>query len=212
MKKLGFQIRNLRENKGLSQSELARNAGISNDYMNKIELSKVSNVGIEILEAIAQALGTSAAELIYEAELNKRPPNAYDAPSYTPHDVPVVGLAKAGRGGFFDNLGHPPGDWPHKIHRPEDVTDPLAYAVTVDGDSMEPVLKKGHKVMVVTDKEAQNGDWVVVQLKSGEIMVKELTMKDGFVLLKSLNPLHEPVMVKKSEVRAIHPVVWIKRK
>lgn len=56
---IGENIRKTREQKGISQSNLARLAGVSNDYMNKIECDKVSNVGLEKLAAIAFALNIS---------------------------------------------------------------------------------------------------------------------------------------------------------
>ncbi|PIR25632.1 MAG: hypothetical protein COX62_04535 [Deltaproteobacteria bacterium CG_4_10_14_0_2_um_filter_43_8] len=213
---LGEIVRKFREEKGLSQEALARLANCSTSFIGKLERWEEGgrNPSLDTIEAIGNALKIPIYKIITDlGELSQeRPPNAVDAPSYIPHDIPVVGLAKAGRGGFFGDDGLPVDDWSKKIHRPSDVKDPHAYAVVIEGNSMEPVLKKGHKVLVITDREAQAGDWVVVQLKSGEVMVKEVSMKDGLVLLKSLNPLHEPIVLKKSEVLAIHPVVWIKRK
>lgn len=48
----------------MPQSKLARLAGISNDYMHKIEAEKVTNVGIEVLEKIAKALEVNIYEIL----------------------------------------------------------------------------------------------------------------------------------------------------
>lgn len=64
--KLGERIKKTRRYKGLSQSQLARAAGISNDYMSRIELGKVSNVGIEVIESLAKALEVSPSSLLYD--------------------------------------------------------------------------------------------------------------------------------------------------
>lgn len=61
----GDRIAQIRESKeNLSQSGLARLAGISNDYMHKIESGKAKNVGIEVFERIAAALGVSLHDII----------------------------------------------------------------------------------------------------------------------------------------------------
>ncbi len=41
----------------LDQVELARRADVSNGYISDIERRKVSNVGIEVIESLAKALG-----------------------------------------------------------------------------------------------------------------------------------------------------------
>lgn len=206
----GIKLRKLREAKGWDQGELARESDISQGLISHYETGK-RRPGYENIVKISKALGVDL-EAFEETIKKIRPKDAEDAPRYKPNDIPEVGLVQAGRGGFFDPEGHPMGDWPRKFHRPEDVSDPNAYVVRVQGDSMEPFLKNGHRLMCVTNQEAVPGDMVVVQLKNDEFMVKELTLKDGMIILKSLNPLHEPIVLNKKEVRAIHPVVWIKRK
>lgn len=62
---IGERIKKLREVQGLSQGKLARAAAISNDYMHKIENGKVTNIGIEVIDSIAQALDTHPSTLLY---------------------------------------------------------------------------------------------------------------------------------------------------
>ena len=229
----GKRLKQFRNLKKMSQSEVARAANVSNEYIGKIEREEVENIGTQVVDAIAKAINVHPQDLLFKSiykeprpypmELDKivdmplllegvRPLGAEDAPYYKPHDLPEIGLVQAGRGGFFDNQGFPMGEWPKKYHRPNDVKDPNAYVVRVEGDSMEPALTKGNRVICVTNQEAIPGDWVVVQLKNDEFMIKELSMRDGMIILKSINPLHEPIVLNKKEIRAIHPVVWIKRK
>jgi transcriptional regulator with XRE-family HTH domain len=61
---IGEKIRQMRENKDISQVQLARLAGISNDYMNKIETGKVTNIGIEVIIAIVESLQVRIEDLI----------------------------------------------------------------------------------------------------------------------------------------------------
>ena len=222
---LSKKIRYCRKLQNLTQEDLARLAGLTKDYISKIERGEHTNPRRETLEVLAKALKIEISDFFIDAPLDKNlsnenknlvrdnwPPGAVPAPSYTPDDIPIVGLARAGKGGFFGADGLPVTDWDKKTHRPDDVDDPNAYALRIDGDSMEPFLRKGHTALCVTDKEPAPGDYVVVQLNSDEVMIKEYTSDGKAIVLKSINPLHAPIVLQPSQVRAIHPVVWIKRK
>ncbi|MCB1215449.1 MAG: helix-turn-helix domain-containing protein, partial [Deltaproteobacteria bacterium] len=56
IKNLSKNLRSLREKKNISQKALARMAGVSNDYANRIEKLKAGSVGLEIVSAFAKAL------------------------------------------------------------------------------------------------------------------------------------------------------------
>jgi transcriptional regulator with XRE-family HTH domain len=63
----GRTVRQSRERLDLSQEEFAEKAGIHRTYVSSIELGKV-NVGIEVANELALALGKRLSELIREAE------------------------------------------------------------------------------------------------------------------------------------------------
>ncbi len=63
----GRAVRHSREKLGLSQEEFAERAGVHRTYISSIELGKV-NVGIEIANELAIALGKRLSELVREAE------------------------------------------------------------------------------------------------------------------------------------------------
>lgn len=54
--KYGILIKKIRTSKNLSLGRLAAMASISQDYLFRIEKGKVQNIGVQILERIAQAL------------------------------------------------------------------------------------------------------------------------------------------------------------
>lgn len=60
---LGSAIRNLREQRGISQRKLALMTGTSRSYLWKIEAG-TADVGIDVLIRIAQALDVQVRELI----------------------------------------------------------------------------------------------------------------------------------------------------
>jgi transcriptional regulator with XRE-family HTH domain len=64
---LGRAIRHERERLELSQEDFAERANVHRTYISSIELGKV-NVGIEVANALASALGMKLSELVREAE------------------------------------------------------------------------------------------------------------------------------------------------
>ena len=87
--------------------------------------------------------------------------------------IPLLGLAKAGREGYFDSDGWPilSGDW-DAVEFPLTI-DKRVYALEVSGNSMEPVYREGDKLIVAPDSEIRRGDRVIAKTISGEVMVKE---------------------------------------
>ena len=63
----GRSVRQCREKLGLSQEDFAERAGIHRTYVSSIELGKV-NVGIEVANQLALALGKRLSELVEQAE------------------------------------------------------------------------------------------------------------------------------------------------
>ena len=71
----GTVVRECRQEKGLSQEELAFEAGLTRNFISLVELGQRSPT-LDTIEVLAQALGISASTLIARAErdlpLNKR--------------------------------------------------------------------------------------------------------------------------------------------
>ena len=61
---LGQRLRQSREEKGLSLSELARQAQVSKGYLSQIESGQTNRPSAQVLHRIASVLGTSVAALL----------------------------------------------------------------------------------------------------------------------------------------------------
>ena len=84
------------------------------------------------------------------------------------------------------------------------------YALEVSGDSMEPVYRAGDKLVVQPDSEARINDRVVVKVKTGEVMVKELLHKSAKKIeLKSLNPTHPLITLNPEDVCWLARVIGV---
>ena len=202
-------LRVFREQKKMSQGELAHFTGIPQSRISNYENGK-SKPDRDDLIQLAYALKRQISDFFPEQVPDvKRPASAFPAPSYIPNDIPVIGMAKAGRSGFFDDCGFPVGEGFRKVHRPDFIKDAHAYCLYVDGDSMYPI---DHRWIVycVTDQEPKSGDLVVIRTRDGEVMLKELVEKDGTVVLKSYNSSYNPIVLSKKDVVFMHKVELIK--
>lgn len=62
---MGYRIKELREEKRMTQEELANKSGVSRQTINAIENDKYSNVLMGTLAAIASALETTVDKIFY---------------------------------------------------------------------------------------------------------------------------------------------------
>ena len=63
--RVGLNVRNLRNSKGLSQEQLALAAEVDRSYISEIDLAK-NSASIDVLERIADALNVDPKELFNE--------------------------------------------------------------------------------------------------------------------------------------------------
>jgi transcriptional regulator with XRE-family HTH domain len=75
--RVGRVVRQLREASGLSQEELAAEAGLHRTYISLVERGR-RNITVDALSQIAEALGVYPSRLIAEAEKDS-PPGATKA-------------------------------------------------------------------------------------------------------------------------------------
>lgn len=191
--------------KGLSLSGLAHKAGLDPTSFNKSKRIGADGrkrwPSTESMNKVLKATNTTVFEFMEYA--GSTPP----APHYT---IPLLGLAKAGREGYFDADGYPlsTGDW-DGIDFPMQLAKGV-YALEVSGDSMMPVYREGDKLVVQPDVEIRPHDRIVIKTTSGEVMVKELLHKSAKqITLKSLNPDHTDIILKPDEVCWMARVIWV---
>lgn len=171
---LGGRIKEARELVGWDQATLAKKSGVPQPTLSALETrdstrSAYTEQLIRALPAekvnpdwIRTGRGTPAAESQVE----------YAGPTTTGRAVPVVGTAKMGDQGFYSELSSVPGagDGSVQIH----TRDPNAYAVRVRGESMAPAIRDGWYVVIEPNSPPAVGEYVLVKLRDGRKMVKEL--------------------------------------
>jgi SOS-response transcriptional repressor LexA len=124
-------------------------------------------------------------------------------------NIPVVSWAAAGKASDYEDLASQIDETVGTL-----VTDPNAFAVIVEGDSMEPSFRAGDRVVVAPNLEARNGGVVLVKLKDGRVMLKNFRRtgpNGGTIRLLSENMNYEPLEYPAEQVRFAYPVMEFKR-
>jgi len=189
---------------GLSASGLAKKAGLDPTTFNKSKrITPDGRARWPSTESVAKSLAATNTPFdvfVHLIEENGR--------AVAKKSVPLIGLAQAGKEGFFDDAGFPVGHGWDEIPFPG-VNDEHAYALEISGSSMEPAYRDDTVIILSPAASIRRGDRVVVKTKDGEVMVKELKRRSAkSIELKSLNPEHDERSLAVREVLWIHRVVW----
>src|SRR6476660_8358715 len=188
---------------GLTASGLARKAGLDPTTFNKSK--RVAVDGRErwpSTESVSKALAATNSSIdTYVALIGDG--------SRSQQSVPLLGLAQAGSGGYFDDSGFPAGKGWDEVALPA-ASDEHAYALEISGDSMKPAYRDGDIIVVSPGTPIRRGDRVVVKTSGGEVMVKELKRRTTKTLeLQSLNPAHVDRTLNADDVEWIARIVWV---
>lgn len=207
----------LAEINGLTPSGLARKSGLDATSFNKSKRVTASGrLRWPSTESIAKALKATRTDLETFVELVEQPPGATGSkPKEKTSDyrkshraVPVIGLAQAGVGGFFDDGGFPAGQGWEEIEFPS-LDGENIYALQVTGESMIPVYRDGDVIIVAPHAAVRKGDRVVVKTRDGEVMAKILSRRTAAQIeLLSFNPEHPPRILQTRQVEWIARILW----
>jgi phage repressor protein C with HTH and peptisase S24 domain len=193
----------LAERAGLSPSGLAKKSGLDPTTFNKSK--RVTGDGRErwpSTESVSKALAATNIGFATFVQL-------IDDTARAMQSVPLLGFAQAGAGGYFDDSGFPVGKGWDQVGLPA-INDEHAYALEISGDQMKPVYRDGDVIVVSPGTAIRRGDRVVVKIRDGEVMVKELKRRTAKALeLQSLNPGHADRALNAADVEWIARIVWV---
>ena len=186
----------------LSPSGLAKKSGLDPTTFNKSKrITPDGRARWPSTESVAKALGATGVSFDAFVSLIS------DA-SGAAKSMPLLALAEAGNGSYFDESGLPAGKGWDEIGFPA-VADEHAYALEISGDAMAPAYRDGDIIIVSPAAPVRRGDRIVLKTRKGEVMVKELKRQSAKqVELKSLNPEHPERIVPTGDVAWMARVVW----
>ena len=188
---------------GLSASGLAKRSGLDPTTFNKSKrITPEGRPRWPSTESVAKALAATDTTIDTFVQLIE------DSGRITVQAVPLIGLAQAGSGGYFDDGGFPAGKGWDEIAFPA-VKDEHAYALEISGESMTPAYRDGDVIVISPGAPVRRGDRVVVKTRDGEVMVKELKRRTSkTVELRSINPAHKERTLSVRDVLWVARIVW----
>ena len=190
---------------GMTASGLAKKSGLDATTFNKSKRSTVEGrlrwPSTESVSKVLDATGASLDEFLNLVSIKAADERANPR-------VPLIGLAQAGEGGYFDDGGFPTrGGWDETVF--PNFHDEHAYALEISGDSMMPLFRDGDIIVVAPQAAVRRGDRVVVKTKTGEVLAKELKRRTAkSIELKSLNPEHPDRAFDLKDVEWVARIMW----
>lgn len=121
--------------------------------------------------------------------------------------TPVVGTARMGEDGYYEEIDYPVGHGDGHVDSYS--SDPNVYALRVKGDSMHPAIRHGSFVVVEPNGRCVPGEYIVLALRDGQKMVKELVIERPHeIVIESVNGNHRKT-IDRTDIEKMHPVAAI---
>jgi phage repressor protein C with HTH and peptisase S24 domain len=197
--KIAERLMLLQDVSGMKKKDIAKTIGVSAQYLSELLRGRRAS---DTLASLVEHLINN------HTNPPKEKPNASAEVlknEIFSRKIPVVSWASAGLGADYADLCR---QMQEQID--SDSRDPNAYAIIIEGDSMQPDFRAGDIVTFNPNSFPRPGDFVVARLEeSGEAFFKRyrLTGKEGrIVILESLNPAYAPREFPAKEFRFIHPI------
>lgn len=205
-------IKKYREKMNLTKEELGNLLGVSGSYCSRIESGKTT-ISVKLMKKLIEKLGISEEDakiLKQEQAINKTPDfyaeeleelkNKIELTKLSEKKIRLkkYGIASAGSGKMnFCDLED-------DIEVYDNGFSKKAFAIQVEGDSMEPEIKDGSIVIVEPEKTSWDEikDKIAVIRYNDEIYVKRIRLNnDGrVILLESINPKYNNITILSEDI------------
>lgn len=124
-----------------------------------------------------------------------------------PDRIPLLSKIPGGNPVEWSDGEYPTGFGEEFLDR-GDVSDPNAFALLVDGDSMSPRINSGDVVIISPNTPVTNRSIAAISINEGNRTLKTIIfLKNGKILLKPENELHEPIVLEENEITFIGRVI-----
>lgn len=183
MNKLSKNVRTQMQNLGLTQAELAEQAGVAQPTIHRILSGKISTT-TKLVE-LAKALKCDVEWLVAGDGPTTEVSNVEETTTQLQGLYPVISWVQAG-------------DWAqiHEINKQDAVHYPCpvkcsdkTFLLKVSGMSMSPTFNEDELIFVDPEVEPSNGKYVVARLDDeNEATFKQLIIEGGHKFLKAANP------------------------
>lgn len=204
---LGLALKQLREREGMTQQQAAdaMEPPVTPQAWQRYERGERQVIlRSDLQEKVAAAVKATPAELQKVRDMLLGFPGGEPLTQARVLTLPIWGRARAGVAGpqIYDVASEP--------ESTIDLSVLLRTAVKtlrVAGDSMTGYVESGQVVIYDRDRWPRRGDGCVVELKSGDVLVKEYDKSDGSNLFLRQRFPDEGVTVPMSEVAGVYTII-----
>ena len=216
------RLKLLRQRAGLSMNAVSKALGWTlTRYQHYEDRYRRAYLPLEHTRALADIFakhGVPAADVLALAGLDAEPvttsspspggrpgflPRPIEVPAMPLRDLPVMGAVKGGAEGFFFNEG----EAKEYVVRPPSLAGVSnAFALYVDGESMEPRYYAGEMLYVNPNRPVTRGCFVAVEMADGQCLIKQFVRRsDEHVVLAQFNPPKE-IRLPVARVKRIYRI------
>lgn len=184
MNTLSDRMTELMQATGWSIGKIAEVAAVSSSAVSQWVNGQTQSIKLEPAIRIERESGFSALWIANgkgEKRANLPPPSdemlepEYAGRPRRSRRIPVVGTAKLGSDGYYEEISPILGGGDGAIEMASE--DPNAYSLRVRGQSMFPAIRDGWYVLIEPNGQPRTGEYVLLKLKDGRKMVKELLIR-----------------------------------
>ena len=192
---IGAMIYSRRKELGLTLEDVGNYVGVSKSTVKKWETGYIKNMRRDKIALLSELLHLDPINFVAEEQTA-----AFTAPAVR---IPVYGKVAAGIpiAAVTDFSSEDPDDW-------EEIPAQMArsgeyIALRIDGDSMEPRIRKGDVVIVRLQEQVESGDIAIVFVNGDDAVCKRVRWTDAGLTLISSNPSYEPLFFTPAEVESL---------
>lgn len=192
---IGAMIYSRRKELGLTLEDVGNYVGVSKSTVKKWETGYIKNMRRDKIALLSELLHLDPINFVAEEQTA-----AFSAPAVR---IPVYGKVAAGIpiAAVTDFTSEDPDDW-------EEIPAQMArsgeyIALRIDGDSMEPRIRKGDVVIVRLQEQVESGDIAIVFVNGDDAVCKRVRWTDAGLTLISSNPSYEPLFFTPAEVESL---------
>jgi transcriptional regulator with XRE-family HTH domain len=184
MKNLGLNLKNLLHNEMISENELARRTGVSQQIINRILSGENTNPKIATLSPLANYFMITISQLIGE-ELSSSEKKTHINQS----DLQKIPLIEWSNLETLTTSNSVLITASNKLLIDLQPTESM-FAVKMQGNSMEPKFSNDTLLILDLNKMPVNGDFVLLS-SSGEVTLRQFFFKQSLSYKKCLNPKYK---------------------
>lgn len=179
---LSLNLKNLLINADLSENELARRTGVSQQIINRILSGQNKNPKIATLSPIANYFMLSMSQLLGEASMPSQAPQ--NPAHWTWREVPLIAWEALNKTPLDALLSSQ-----QKTLWVETPLPQRVFAIILKGHEMDPKFSEGTLLIFDAMKKPAHRDFMLLRAPTGDILVRQLFTKDKKAYQKALNPL-----------------------